>query len=475
MGRHANPDIRRAFVEFEDETTPSKCNKVRCIHCGFVRAKNTTRQLEHLQQCQLYLSSPDAIVAMNNVGAPASTPGQPQPAASLPPSASASSSSARLSNIYTGQQPNPNLQIRRRGPNKRRRDGSVVQHGSHSMPPPPLPPNPAAAKPTPSLTNHLLTRDPTAFTRATQQPFLSQAGCGTLSATSLTQWLSQDSHMARGYISFVGALIAKTRLPYPLSTSRRTGIQFHVLYRTLDLLISALNNVRREMSFFEVTATKYRLVVQEEPPNAVTKGYLDLFVASGAPGASLLEGLVVLWATQHCYRTSWHHANTFTSSLSTPFTMPGGPSRNFPCSTSLSSSYLSQHNPYAPHSSDSSHILALHHSMIPNWTSPAFARFVDACKIAVDELANAQTSGNGRDEMARCEGAWRQVLWLWERSWPEVDGVGEDDAGAADSHGGRAHGTHDGEANARAGSEDSSDSQGDDDENDSLSAGADNL
>lgn len=48
----------------------------------------------------------------------------------------------------------------------------------------------------------------------------------------------------------------------------------------------------------------------------------------------------------------------------------------------------------------------------------------------VDELANAQTTGNGREEMARCESAWKQVLWLWERSWPDVDGMGEEDESA---------------------------------------------
>lgn len=29
--------------------------------------------------------------------------------------------------------------------------------------------------------------------------------------------------------------------------------------------------------------------------------------------------------------------------------------------------------------------------------------------------------------MTRCEGAWKQVLWLWEKSWPDVDGMGEED------------------------------------------------
>lgn len=32
--------------------------------------------------------------------------------------------------------------------------------------------------------------------------------------------------------------------------------------------------------------------------------------------------------------------------------------------------------------------------------------------------------------MTRCEGAWKQVLWLWEKSWPDVDGMGEEDESA---------------------------------------------
>lgn len=275
----------------------------------------------------------------------------------------------------------------------------------------PLAPRPG---PTPSLTSHLLTRDTAAFSAATQQTFLSHAGGGTLSASALDQWLAQDAHFSRGYISFVGSLVSKIRLPQVANT------QFHPVYRTMDLLISALNNVRREMSFFEITATKYNLQIRREDPSPITKAYLDLFVASSAPSVSLLEGMVVLWATEHvsvgvwygedreqrdlltstqCYLSSWTHAATFSSSLSQPFS-------------------------YATPGSDS-HVAALNQSLIPNWTSPAFAKFVQACRAVVDELANAQTTGNGREEMSRCEGAFRQVLWLWERTWPDVDGMGD--------------------------------------------------
>lgn len=192
-------------------------------------------------------------------------------------------------NFLMGQRPNPNLQVNRRGPNKRTQDGHVKING-RAMPPPVAPAPPAQA---PSLANYLITRDPVAFAGATQQPFLSHAGCGTLSVGALGQWLAQDSHISRGYISFVGQLIGKIKLPAVQNT------QLHPLYRTMDLLISALNNVRREMSFFEVTATKFNLQLPREDPNPITKAYLDLFVASSAPGASLLEGMVVLWATQH--------------------------------------------------------------------------------------------------------------------------------------------------------------------------------
>lgn len=69
----------------------------------------------------------------------------------------------------------------------------------------------------------------------------------------------------------------------------------------------------------------------------------------------------------------------------------------------------------------------MHQALIPNWTSHAFTKFVDACRAIVDELANAQTSGNGRAEMGRCESVFKQIIWVWERIWPDVNGMGEED------------------------------------------------
>jgi hypothetical protein len=70
-------------------------------------------------------------------------------------------------------------------------------------------------------------------------------------------------------------------------------------FRTFDLLISTLNNVRREMSFFDTTASKYGLKIEPELPKPATKGYVDLLASASGSGASLLEGLVLLWTTEH--------------------------------------------------------------------------------------------------------------------------------------------------------------------------------
>jgi len=201
-----------------------------------------------------------------------STPTQPQP--------------TRPQGIWSGRTPNPGLSVKRRGPNKRNRDASMKEHKVAA-------PALMRPQPQPSITNHLLARSSAEFSAATQRPFLSHAGSGTLAAEKLGQWLSQDAYISRGYISLVGALISKIRLPQIANS------QIHPSWRTMDLLISALNNVRREMSFFEITASKYQLAVTEEAPNPVTKAYLDLFTSASSPSSSLLEGMVVLWATEH--------------------------------------------------------------------------------------------------------------------------------------------------------------------------------
>lgn len=161
------------------------------------------------------------------------------------------------------------------------------------MAPPPPPASAGPPRPTPSLANHLLSRDPDAVSSATQNHFLSHAGCGTVSAEAMSQWLAQDAHISRAFVNFVGKLIGKMRLPETTISVDNTT------FRAMDLLISTLTNVRREMSFFDNTASKYGLHIEPEQAKPATKGYIDLFASAASPESSLLEGLVLLWTTEH--------------------------------------------------------------------------------------------------------------------------------------------------------------------------------
>jgi len=84
----------------------------------------------------------------------------------------------------------------------------------------------------------------------------------------------------------------------------------------------------------------------------------------------------------------------------------------------------------------------MYEALIPNWTSAGFSKFVDACKAIVDELANAQTTGNGVKELSNAEQVFGQLCWLWRMMWPEVTGTGEEDD-AAEENGGQRTGTED--------------------------------
>ncbi|KAK4224783.1 hypothetical protein QBC38DRAFT_484626 [Podospora fimiseda] len=85
MPRHVDQDVHSAFVEFRAEG--DKCMSVQCIYCQQTRAKNTTRQKQHLLSCSAYLEAhPDVAT---NLQAAAATAG----AIAGDPNASSSSAS----------------------------------------------------------------------------------------------------------------------------------------------------------------------------------------------------------------------------------------------------------------------------------------------------------------------------------------------------------------------------------------------
>ncbi|PLB52808.1 heme oxygenase-like protein [Aspergillus steynii IBT 23096] len=251
------------------------------------------------------------------------------------------------------------------------------------------------------LTQHLPTTTPQSLRRATTHPFLQRAGEGTLPKPLLAQWLSQDRLYAQSYIRFIGLLLSKIRIP-SATPAPGTPPQQSLEDRTAAILIDALVNIQRELGFFEATAAEYGLdlnaradTAEEGPgsdfgfgPNAITHAYIDLFLSAGSAGTSLLEGLVVLWATETCYLRAWRFAASFLGS--------GQGERQ---------------------DTDGG---ALREKFIPNWSSGEFEGFVDGIGQVVDEMAGGYAGGDKQELLGRCERWWRQVVWLEERFWPEV-------------------------------------------------------
>ncbi|KAL4992172.1 hypothetical protein BDW68DRAFT_150681 [Aspergillus falconensis] len=254
------------------------------------------------------------------------------------------------------------------------------------------------------LTTHLLSTTPTALHRATTHPFLRHAGSGTLPKCKLAAWLSQDRLYAQTYVRFIGSLLSKVHLPSTPSNPNNPGISEKIL----DILIDALNNIQLELRFFEDVARGYGLDLntitppeESDPeveargkfaPAPITQAYIDMFMSAASQGNSLLEGLVVLWATEVCYLKAWRYAAGFLEkSMGNGTGEDGG---------------------------------ALREKFIPNWASEEFEEFVKRIGDVVDEFAGLELGmdlNEGDDGgLDKCERWWRQVVWLEERFWPQV-------------------------------------------------------
>ncbi|KAI9848950.1 MAG: hypothetical protein M1837_005839 [Sclerophora amabilis] len=248
------------------------------------------------------------------------------------------------------------------------------------------------------LTQALRKCDLSAFEQATRSQFLVRAGCGAVSKSVLSDWLAQDKLYAQSYISFIGGLLAKIRFP----SAGNALLPTRTVWRTVDILIAALQNVRRELHFFEDVAREYGLSLDEggdgqggEATNIraakpVTRAYQDLFAAVAGPSASLLEGLVLLWGTEHCYNQAWifaegHGPLSEDEKMDKDFTqdIDGG---------------------------------ALRQKLIPNWTNDEFNEFV----TDLEDLVNDAAANATEEEKTRCKEVWKQVLWLEKQFWPEM-------------------------------------------------------
>ncbi len=243
---------------------------------------------------------------------------------------------------------------------------------------------PAPGKP---LTDLLLDHQPYLLELATRAPFLVAAGTGKLSKALLSRWLSQDRLYAQAYIGFIGALIARVDLPYAHVSDKASSLR----WRIVKMLSSSLENIHSELKFFEDVAKRYNLNLEFSPrpdghftADTAAKQYIDLFRAFWTdPSMTLLEGLVVLWATEHCYLTAWRYAAShITSGRSND--LDGG---------------------------------ALRNEFIPNWTGEEFGKFVNEIRECTNLLADREEA---RNKIEVFEAVWVHVLSIERKFWPEL-------------------------------------------------------
>lgn len=268
------------------------------------------------------------------------------------------------------------------------------------------------------LTTLLKITSKEAFDRATRHPFLEAAGKGELSKEKLSQWVAQDRLYAQAYVRFIGALLTKVVLPSCNTNSkayRAETTEQHIF----DVLVESLNNIHRELEFFDEVSMEYGLdataltQMQKEnknmgngffEPHPITRAYIDLFMSASSPGATILEGMTVLYATEYVYLHAWKYAASFLENSldvcdvqTSPSSFSTGPGRD----------------------QDGG---ALRRKFIPNWSSPEFEKYVSRLGDVADELGERIKGAEAIEKTkGQCLGWWRQILWLEEQFWPDVD------------------------------------------------------
>lgn len=125
-----------------------------------------------------------------------------------------------------------------------------------------------------------------------------------------------------------------------------------------------------------------------------TRAYIDMFMSAGSSGASIVEGMAVLWATEVCYLRAWRYA-----------------------ARCMREDKGSEGNDYSGDADGG----ALRGKFIDNWSSVEFEAFVNQIGDVLDEMAE-QIKGAEESEIMRqrCLEWWRQIVWLEERFWPEL-------------------------------------------------------
>ena len=242
----------------------------------------------------------------------------------------------------------------------------------------------APAKP---LTETLLEYQPYLLELATRAPFLVAAGTGNLPRALLSRWLSQERLYAQAYIGFIGALISRVDLPYAHVGDKRSSLR----WRIIQMLTTSLSNIQRQLEIFEEVAKRYSLNLELSTKPDIhftaeiaTKQYIDLFRAFWTdPTMTLLEGLVIHWATEYCRMMAWKYARSLL-------------------------------NPGRRDDLDGG---ALRDELMLTWTSDEFQKLVNETTECTNLLADREEAGF---KLETFKAVWTHVLNIQRKFWPEM-------------------------------------------------------
>ena len=278
------------------------------------------------------------------------------------------------------------------------------------------------------LTSTLLNHNPHLFSLATTHPFLRLSGLGLVPASTLSRWLSQDRLYAQSYVSFIGGLIARVHLPYAFVNDKDNSLRWKIV----KVLNASLQNIFRELEFFESVAKRYGLELEKAweakddksgrgfEASGGTRQYESLFRAFGTdPTMTLLEGMVVLWATEQCYLSAWRYAanqERKQSGSQSPLKNGSGWGDQINRTMSTITSEPTDEDKRSKYASDLDGG-ALRKEFIPNWTSTDFEGFVQEIADATNELAEREEAWRKLDVY---KAVWEHICEVERRFWPGV-------------------------------------------------------
>lgn len=201
--------------------------------------------------------------------------------------------------------------------------------------------------------------------RILEHRFLLETRDGKIADDTFKTWMRQDYLFVQAAVPFIAALIAKAPVEH------RSGLS------------QALPALEQELELFRVRAAAAGVALDDVRPSFTNHAYVQFLIAT-AYSASYAEGFTVLYVAEKAYLDSWMVVR----------------------------SGIDRGSPWYP--------------FVQNWTSDAFAGWVDYLENRLDELAE-EAGPRERSRMARLfELTARYELAFWEMAatsegWPGLD------------------------------------------------------